>query len=119
MPPVRTAPSLLLAVGLAVALAGCGDDRSPAQQPTAAKQRSRPVCGYAVSGADRIPAEVAQLLPGRPALLNSEAMADGGSRVEALVGLPFKQAFDAIISRTEANGWSIQDRERETSDAEV
>ena len=66
-----------------------------------------------------MPAEATQVLPGRPVLLSSETLADGGFRGVALVDLPLNRAFDAIIRRTQASGWSLEDREREIGDAEM
>jgi hypothetical protein len=113
----RVTPRFSLAVGLVVLLAGCGDAESPSQQRSAAKQAPRAICGY--DAAEPMPAEAAQVLPGRPVLLSSETLADGGFRGVALVDLPLARAFDAIIRRAEAGGWSVEDREREIGDAEI
>ena len=101
-------------LGLVALLAGCGDsDPSPGKKAPA----PRAVCGYAATAT--LPTDVAQVLPGRPAVLTSENLADGGSHVTTLVDLRFRPAFDTILRRAASSGWTVEDRERENTDAEL
>ena len=124
--PVQTS-RLWLAVGLVVLLAaaaaglvaGSGGGTVSKGQAGGTKSAAQGACGYSASGVGKIPTEAAQVLPGHPALLSSEALIDGGFRDLTLIDIRFKGAFAAVENRALAHGWQLNGSEVEVRDAEM
>jgi hypothetical protein len=107
-------------VALALLATGCrGGDESANTTAAKANASGASVCGYGASGADAIPEEVAKVLPGHWTPPSNAAGADGGFSAEVAVDVLLRKAFDGIVQRGQAQGWTLGARQREVADAEL